>query len=45
MEVMLLMMNVVMNSECCPLDWKRSTVTPPQIVMWYKYVIRDCISL
>ena len=23
-EVMLLMMNVVMKSECCPLDWKRS---------------------
>ena len=21
---MLLMMNVVMKSECCPLDWKRS---------------------
>ena len=31
-EVMLLMMNVVMKIDCCPLDWKRSksTGTPPQ---------------
>ena len=27
-EVMLLMMYVVMKSECCPLDWKRSLQVP-----------------
>ena len=27
-EVMLLMMNIVMKSGCCPLDWKRSLLTP-----------------
>ena len=27
-EVMLLMMNMVMKSECCPLDWKRSLLAP-----------------
>ena len=27
-EVMLLMMNMVMKSECCPLDWKTSLLVP-----------------
>ena len=27
-KVMLLMMNVVMKSDCCPLDWKRSLLVP-----------------
>ena len=27
-ELMLLMMNVVMKSECCPFDWKRSLLVP-----------------
>ena len=26
--VILLMMNVVMKSECCPLDWKSSLLVP-----------------
>ena len=38
-------MNVVMNSEHCPLEWKRSRLVPSRkIVMWNKYVIqRDCV--
>ena len=27
-EVKLLMVNVVMKNECCPLDWKRSLLVP-----------------
>ena len=39
-EVMLLIMNVVMTSECCPLDWKRSLLVPStKMVMWNKWVI------
>ena len=37
---MLLMMNVVSKSECCPLDWIRSLWYPStKMVMWNKLVI------
>ena len=36
-EVMLLMMNMVMKSECCQLDWKTSLMVPlTNMVMWNK---------
>ena len=47
-EVVLLMMNVVMKSECCPLDWKRSLLVPlhkdsdVELVDNYKQIALGC---
>ena len=43
MKVMSLMMNVVMKSECCPLDWKRSLLVPVHKDSDVEQV--DCIRL